>query len=151
MIFRQIHNPTFNLRNRFEELERMRTEMDRLFGQATGSILSRPAAGVFPLINLTEDKENFYVRAELPGVKAEELNISATGKNLIISGERKIASRGDDVRYHRREREAGNFSRAITLPGDVEVDNVEASLVNGVLTVRIPKAEAAKPKKITVK
>lgn len=151
MIFRRIHYPTFNLRNRFEELERMRTEMDRLLGQPTGSILSQPAAGVFPLINLTEDKENYYVRAELPGVRAEALNISAIGKNLTISGERKIASEGDDVRYHRREREAGNFSRAITLPGDVEVDNVEASLVNGVLTVRVPKAEAAKPKQITVK
>jgi HSP20 family protein len=129
----------------------MRTEMDRLFGQPTGSIFSRPAAGVFPLINLTENKENYYVRAELPGVQAEELNISAIGKTLTISGERKIASEGDDVRYHRREREAGNFNRAITLPGDVEVDNVEASLMNGVLTVSIPKAEAAKPKQITVK
>jgi HSP20 family protein len=149
MIFRRIHYPT--LRNTFEELERMRTEMDRLFGRATGSILSRPTAGVFPLINLTENKENYYVRAELPGVRSEELNITATGKNLTISGGRKIASEGDDVRYHRREREAGNFSRAITLPGEVEVDNVEASLVNGVLTVKIPKAEAAKPKQITVK
>jgi len=151
MILRRIHYPTFNLRSTFEELERMRSEMDRLFGQATGSILSRPAAGVFPLINLTEDKEKFYVRAELPGVKADELNISATGKNLTISGERKIASRGNDVRYHRREREAGKFSRAIALPGDVEVDNVEASLVNGVLTVSVPKAEAVKPKQINVK
>ena len=151
MILRRIHYPTFNLRSTFEELERMRSEMDRLFGQATGSILSRPAAGVFPLINLTEDKEKFYVRAELPGVKADELSISATGKNLTISGERKIASRGNDFRYHRREREAGKFSRAIALPGDVEVDNVEASLVNGVLTVSVPKAEAVKPKQINVK
>lgn len=151
MIFRRIHYPTFNLRSTFEELERMRTEMDRLFGQATGSILYRPAAGVFPLINQTEDKDHFYVRAELPGVQAEELNISAAGKNLTISGERKIASRGDDVRYHRREREAGNFSRIIALPGDVDVDNVDASLANGVLTVTIPKAEEAKPRPITVK
>jgi HSP20 family protein len=151
MIFRRIHYPTFNLRSTFEELERMRTEMDRLFGQTTGRISSRPAAGVFPLINLTEDKESYYVRAEIPGVKAEELNISATGKNLTISGERKIASEGNNARYHRREREAGSFSRIIALPGDVEVDNVDAGLTNGVLTVTIPKAEAAKPKQITVK
>jgi HSP20 family protein len=151
MIFRRIHYPTFNLRSTFEELERMRAEMDRLFGQATRSIPGRPAAGVFPLINLTEDKANFYVRAELPGVQAEALDISAAGRNLTISGERKIASEGNDVRYHRREREAGNFSRIIALPADLEVDNVEASLVNGVLTVTIPKAEAAKPKQITVK
>lgn len=150
MFFRRIHYPTYNLNRSFEELERMRTEMDRLFGQATGSLLSPPAAGVFPLINLSEDKEKYYVRAELPGVQAEELNISATGRNLTISGERRIASEGDDVRYHRREREAGNFSRAISLPGDIEADEVEARLINGVLTVSIPKAEAAKPKQIAV-
>lgn len=150
MFFRRIHYPTYNFSRSFEELERMRTEMERLFGQATGGLLSPPAAGVFPLINLSEDKEKYYVRAELPGVQAEELNISATGRNLTISGERRIASEGDDVRYHRREREAGNFSRAISLPGDIEADEVEARLINGVLTVNIPKAEASKPKQITV-
>jgi HSP20 family protein len=66
-------------------------------------------------------------------------------------GERKLADEGKDVRYHRREREAGSFSRIISLPGEVDADRIEADLKNGMLTVRIPKAEAAKPKKITVK
>jgi len=151
MIFRRINYPIYNLRNTFEELERMRNDMTRLFDQATGKSYPATTAGVFPLVNLTEDKDNYFVRAELPGLKAEELNIAVTGNNLTISGERKIPSEGDNVRYHRREREAGSFSRIIALPGDVEVDNVDAGLVDGVLTVNIPKAEVAKPKQIAIK
>jgi HSP20 family protein len=151
MIFRRINYPIYNLRSKFEELERMRNDMARLFDPATEKFYPATTAGVFPLVNLTEDKDNYFVRAELPGLKAEELNIAVTGNNLTISGERKIPSEGDNVRYHRREREAGNFSRIIALPGDLEVDNVEAGLVDGVLTVTVPKAEVAKPKQITVK
>jgi len=151
MIFRRINYPIYNLRSTFEELERMRNDMARLFDQAKEKSYPETTAGVFPLVNLTEDKDSYFVRAELPGLKAEELNIAVTGNNLPISGERKIPSEGDNVRYHRREREAGSFNRIIALPGDVEVDNVEAGLVDGVLTVNIPKAEAAKPKQITVK
>ncbi len=73
-----------------------------------------------------------------------------TGNNLSISGERKILSEGDNVRYHRREREAGIFNRIVALPSEVDADKVEASHVNGILAVAIPKAEAAKPKQITV-
>jgi HSP20 family protein len=151
MIFRRIHFPTYNLSSTFEELARMRKDMDQLFDQVTGRSFRTTTAGVFPLVNLTEDKDKYYVRAELPGLKAEELNIAVTGNNLAISGERKIPSEGDKVKYHRREREAGSFNRIIALSGDVEVDNVEAGLVDGVLTVIIPKAEVAKPKQITVK
>lgn len=151
MIFRRINYPIYNLRSSFEELERMRNDMARLSDQATGKTYPAKTAGVFPLVNLTEDKDNFFVRAELPGLKAEELNIAVTGNNLTFSGERKIPSEGDNARYHRKEREAGSFNRIIALPGDVEVDNVEAGLVDGVLTVNIPKAEVAKPKQITVK
>ena len=83
-------------------------------------------------------------------MKGEEINISATGRNLTISGERKIASEGENVRYHRREREDGNFNRIIALPSDIQVDKIEASYIDGVLSVKIPKAETAKPKQITV-
>jgi HSP20 family protein len=103
------------------------------------------------LINLTEDKDSCFIRAELPGVKADELDIQATGNNIAISGERKIASETENARYHRREREAGTFSRMIGLPGDIDADRVEAKLENGILTVVIPKAEAAKPKQISVR
>lgn len=151
MIFRRMNFPTYNLRSTVEELERMRRDMARLFDQATGRSVRAATAGVYPLVNVTEDIDTYFVRAELPGLKAEDLNIAVTGNNLTISGERKIPSEGDNVRYHRREREAGSFNRIIALPRDVDADNVEAVLVDGVLTVTIPKAEVAKPKQITVK
>jgi HSP20 family protein len=108
------------------------------------------SARVFPALNLTEDKDKYHVRAELPGIKADALDIQVVGRNLTISGERTIPSEGENIRYHRKEREAGKFSRAIGLPGDIDADNVEAKMVNGVLTISIAKSEAAKPKQITV-
>ena len=103
-----------------------------------------------PPLNFSEDKDNYYIRAELPGVKADDLDIQVTGNNLAISGERKIAAAEEDAKYHRREREAGTFSRMIGLPGEVDTDKVEAKLENGILTVLVSKAEVAKPKQITV-
>jgi HSP20 family protein len=151
MIIRRINFPDLGWRGAFTDLERMRRDMDRLFEQVSGRTFRPPTAGVFPLINLTEDKDDYYVRAELPGLKAEALNISASGRNLTLSGERKISFEGDNVKYHRREREAGSFSRIIALPGDIDVNKVEAKLSDGILTVTIPKAEATKPKQIVVK
>lgn len=142
--------PTWGYRSPFEELTKMRTDMDRLFN-VLGSSSSVLGAGVFPAINLTQDNDNYYLRAELPGMKAEDLDIQVTGKNISISGERKIPEESDKARYHRREREAGKFSRALTLPGEIDADKVDASFVRGILSVVIPKAEAQKPRQITVK
>jgi HSP20 family protein len=125
----------------------MRQQLERVFDDYPHQ---RVSAGVFPLINLTEDRDNYYVRAELPGVKGDELDIQVTGKNLAISGERKIAAEGEGARYHRREREAGTFSRMIGLPGDVDSDEVDAKLENGILSIVISKAEIAKPRQISV-
>jgi len=143
--------PTMGLRHPFAELERMSRQMNQL----TQGLFGRPGLGwrpasVFPAINLTEDADSYHVRAELPGIKADALDIQAVGRNLTLSGERTIASEGETVRYHRREREAGKFSRTIGLPGDIDVNKVDAKLANGMLTVTIAKAEAAKPKRITV-
>ena len=148
MIYRRFFNfPTLKLRSPWEELYRMRQQLDQMFDDTPSQ---RVSAGVFPLINLTEDKDKYYVRAELPGVKAEELDIQATGNNLAISGERKIAPEKEGARYHRREREAGTFSRMIGLPGEVDTDKVEAKLENGILSIVVSKAEIAKPKQISV-
>ncbi len=149
MIYRRLINfPTYRIRSPWEELQRMRLQLDRVFDE---SPQQRVSAGVFPLINLTEDKDNYHVRAELPGVKGEELDIQVTGNNLAISGERKIAAEEEGARYHRREREAGTFSRMIGLPGEVDSNTVEANLEDGILSIIVPKAEIAKPKQITVK
>jgi HSP20 family protein len=124
----------------------MRRQLDQMFDDVPQSV----SAGVFPLINLTEDKDKYYLRAELPGVKADELDIQVTGNNLAISGERKIATEDESAKYHRREREAGSFSRMIGLPGEVNTNKVEAKLDNGILTIEVAKAEIAKPKQISV-
>ena len=152
MLFRRITDwPTGTTGSLFEDLERMKRQMDWLTGGLSGGLFREPAAGVFPLMNVTEDKDNYYVRAELPGLKADELDISVTGDTLSISGERKLPAEDEKAQYHRREREAGRFSRIVSLPSQVDTDKVEARSIDGVLTVVLPKAEVAKPKQITVK
>jgi len=152
MIVRRLTGwPTTGLRSPFEELERMRREMDWLTEGLTGKLFREPAAGVFPLMNVTEDNDKYYVRAELPGIKADELDISVTGDSLTISGERKIPSEDENANYHRKERESGKFSRVLNLPGQIDTAKVEAGTADGLLTVVLPKSEAAKPKQITIK
>ncbi|RLC27006.1 MAG: Hsp20/alpha crystallin family protein [Deltaproteobacteria bacterium] len=144
--------PGMGWKNAFAEMERMRREMDRLSYALFSGPQSRPiSSGVFPALNITEDKDNYYVRAELPGMKADEINLQVEARNLGISGERKIHSEGENVKYHRREREAGKFARVIELPGEIDADNVDAHMVNGVLSLTIHKSEAAKPKQIIIK
>jgi HSP20 family protein len=152
MIWRRITGfPTWDLTSRFDELERMRRDMDRLSEGLARGISKEPMAGVFPLMNVSEDKDNYYVRAELPGLKANDLDISVTGDTLSISGERKIPAEDEKAQYHRREREAGKFSRIVSLPAQIDTGKVEARCSDGVLTVVLPRAEAAKPKQIAVK
>jgi HSP20 family protein len=135
----------------FGELDRMKNDMDKLLGGLARGVFREPGAGVFPLLNLTEDSNNYFVRAELPGVKPADLDISVTGDGLSISGERKIPTEEKGAKYHRKEREAGTFSRILSLPGPIDGDKVEATCKDGILTVVLPKTEAAKPKQISVK
>lgn len=131
------------------ELQRLRQEVDQLFNSITAGdepFFSR----VYPALNLSEDAENYYVRAELPGVNPESLDISVVEGRLLIRGERKESSEEREVYYHRRERESGFFRRSLNLPGKVASDKVSAHLKNGVLTVVLPKPEEAKPRKIAV-
>ncbi|MGB5159060.1 Hsp20/alpha crystallin family protein [Desulfobacterium sp. N47] len=154
MVTRRIFDfPEIGRRGFFAEMDKMKKQIDALSGLVfrTSPSWGYTGAGVFPLINITENLNNYYVRAELPGLNAEDLDIQVMGKNLTISGERKISSEGKDIKYHRSEREAGKFSRIIGLPGEINTENVEAQMKNGLLTVVIPKSEAAKPKQITVK
>ena len=151
MIYRRVYGvPNMGFRKPFSELERMRHQVDQLLDAFSGETATERTAGVFPLINLTEDADTYFVRAELPGIKADELNIQAERNSISLSGERKIAAEGENVKYHRREREAGTFSRVIGLPGEADPEQVEAGLEHGILKVTIPKAEVAKPKKIMV-
>jgi HSP20 family protein len=144
--------PTWDWTSPFGELDRLRRQMELLSEGLTGTRQwGTPGAGVFPLMNITEDKDSYYVRAELPGLKAEDLELSVTGDTLSIAGERKFPVEDENAQYHRREREAGKFSRIVSLPGQLNTGKVEATCTDGVLTVMLPKAEEAKPRQIAVK
>ena len=138
-------------RDPFSEMDRLRREMDSIYSAFVEGRGSAPAAGVFPALNMSEDDHNLYVRAELPGVAPENIDITTKQNNLIIKGERKITAEGEKVSYHRKERDAGNFRRIISLPTPVDANKVTAICKNGVLTVTLPKAEEAKPRQISVK
>ncbi len=134
----------------FEELNRMRKQMDRIMDSLMDAKAQGLQSGVFPAINLTEDDNHFYLRAELPGIKADDLDIQATGRNITIVGERKLDTEDAAAKYHRREREGGRFSRAVAMPKEIDADRVEARMQNGVLTLKVPKSESAKPRRIAI-
>lgn len=129
--------------------DRLRQGMEWLldsFGEPTPGFTSR----VFPSLNLTEDKDNYYLRAELPGVKPEELDISVVEDQVAIRGERKIPLEKKEFNYHRRERQEGAFRRSISLPMEIDANRVNAELKQGILKITLPKHERAKPRKIQI-
>lgn len=141
--------PTFE--NPFAELEQMRRDMLRLFDSAAADELLSRTAGVFPPMNITQDDDSFHVRAEIPGIKPSELHITALRNRLILQGRREIPQENGKVSWHRKERAEGSFSRTVTLPTEIDAEKVEARYTDGVLTLTLPKAEAAKPRQIVVK
>jgi HSP20 family protein len=142
--------PTFD--TSFRDFDQLRRELLRTFEAVAGERAPAPAAaGVFPPINVTQDDDHFYVRAEIPGVAAGDLSISALRNRLSISGKREIPREHDRVSYHRKERAEGAFNRTLTLPTPVDADRIEARYAEGILSLTLPKAEEAKPRQIVVK
>lgn len=139
-------------------VSRLRSEVERAFDHAFGSFPLRRGVGVrplsvgrsFPLVNVWDAGEKLHAEAEVPGLKLDDLEILIRGSELTIQGERKGVDQ-EGVTYHRRERGAGSFCGRVELPVEVDVDNVEATLENGVLTLVMPKASSALPRKIEVK
>ena len=103
-----------------------------------------------PALDVAEDKDGFRVRLELPGLKREEIDVSLEDGALTITGERKVETPQDGSTIHRQERHYGKFARTLTLPSEVVADKVKAAYKDGILSVTLPKAEAAKPKTIAV-
>jgi HSP20 family protein len=104
----------------------------------------------FPAMNVWSGDERVMVTAELPGVTAEDINISVTGDTLTLTGERRRPEVGDGEAYHRQERGYGEFSRSLQLPFRIDANGVEATFRKGVLSITLPRAEEDKPKKIHV-
>jgi HSP20 family protein len=141
--------PTFD--GSFGDFDPIRREMLRLLETSIGDATPETGAGVFPPMNITQDNDNFYLRAEIPGIKPAELSISALRNRVSISGNREIPREHERVSYHRKERAEGAFNRAVTLPLEVDAERVGARYADGILTLTLPKAEQAKPRQITVK
>ncbi len=151
MLLRRVwpSRPAFD--NPFADFDNLRREMLRVFDAVAGrDAESDYATGVFPPLNVTQDDNNFYIRAEVPGIKAADLSITALRNRVSIAGKREIPKENDKVSYHRKERAEGEFSRTLSLPAEVVADKVEARYADGVLTLTLPKAEEAKPRQIAV-
>jgi len=133
--------------NDFAPLMQLHDQMSRLFEDAPAL---RGYGASYPGINLWEEGDTAYVEAELPGLSMEDVEVLVMGKELTIIGERKMAA-PENASYHRHERASGRFSRSLTLSWEIDAEKVEAKLHDGVLTIRLPKSESAKPKKIQVK
>jgi len=127
-------------------------DLDRLFNELQTGFggLWPPDEHAFPPLNIREDKERLHVEADVPGFKMEDLEVSVVADQLTIKGRREFPTE-EGTTFHRRERRAGEFTRTLTLPAEVDADKIEATLKDGVLTVVMPKAEAARTRKITVK
>jgi HSP20 family protein len=131
-------------------------EMDRLMQSfLRPGVLPLPtfteAERPFPPLNVWEEGDAVFVEAELPGFTMDRLEVTIVGNELTIAGERPETKLPEDGVYHRRERRAGRFTRTLTLTVPINVDAVTAEMSNGVLLVRLPKAETARPRKIEVK
>jgi HSP20 family protein len=127
-------------------------EMDRLFEAPLSQLTlsSRVFSGWTPVLDMHEDENNVFVTAELPGMKKEDINVSLHDDCLSISGERRNEWEKKEAEVYRAERFIGRFERTVVLPTPVAADKVKALCKDGVLTITLPKAEEAKPKKIEV-
>jgi len=132
------------------EQAQLQREIDRLTKRASRRV-ARQGRRVFPAIIISATDEKLVVRAEVPGMKPEDLHISVSDDTLTVQGSRTTGEQLEGGWYHRRERESGGFSRAVRLAAEVDGDKAEAAYVAGVLTVSLPLKMAAKPKEIPVK
>lgn len=134
----------------FDGFNGMQSRINDLFEQAWGRREQAPAGAWYPPVDILESEDSYLIRAELPGMKREDFNLELNDGTLTLSGERKAEEPADGTHYHRSERLAGKFSRSFHLPEKVRQDAIGAAYRDGVLEVHVPKAEEAKPKKITV-
>jgi HSP20 family protein len=123
--------------------------MERIF-DTLGGFGALSSSGVFPATNVSETDESLLIRAELPGIRPDDLEVTVEGNTLTLAGKRETVEESEKVSFHRREREWGSFRRSLTIPVRVEADKVQARFADGILTVELPKAAAARPKQITV-
>jgi len=147
MVSRSYYPTAFRSRtwSPFGELQQMQDEVGRLFSQAL------PQLPDYPPINVWSNEDEVTVQAEAPGYEADDLQITVVQNTLTLRGERKPEPLRNGEVYHRRERPTGRFVRTLELPFEVDNEKVEAQYQAGILSVRLPRSEAHKPKRICVK
>jgi HSP20 family protein len=137
----------------FRDLSTLREEVERLFRETfggTGAESPTPAGGWSPDLDIEEDDEAYTMHVELPGVKSDDITVSLEDDVLTIAGERRFYEEKEEEGFRRIERRFGSFRRSLRLPAPVDPDQVDARHVEGVLTVRVPKAPETKPQRIEV-
>jgi HSP20 family protein len=139
----------------FRELEEVNDRLNRVFGRSLatreGGKDTMTIVDWAPSVDIAETNEEFQIKAELPEVKKEDVRVSVDGNVLRIEGERRQDKEEKGKKYHRVERSYGSFMRTFTLPDNVDDAKVMAEFKDGVLNVRLPKSEKAKPKSVQVK
>jgi len=137
----------------FREMANLSRVMDRFFDEPFGEmpVLWRRGDGYNLALDVAEQDDKYVVKASVPGIKPEDVEITLTDNVLTIKGETKAENEIKEENYHLRERRFGSFVRSIALPNSVDAEKIEAVNENGVLTLTLPKAEAIKPKRIEVK
>lgn len=132
----------------------LRSEMDRLFDDFFGLQPARRENGAAalwsPSVDVSETPDNFIVRAELPGMQREDIDLEVENNVLVIRGERKFEKQSDSESFHFTERSYGSFFRSFTLPKNVDSESITAEYKDGMLTVTLPKREEVKPKKVEI-
>ena len=143
----------------WNDLERLRRQMDRLFdGYLTGGVPRRWSTAFlpgrstrsYPLINMKDESDAVVLEALAPGIDPEKLEVTVQNDQLTIAGEKSPLEDVKPEQYHRSERSAGKFVRQVTLPYNIDDSKVEATYRNGLLHIRLPKSEEAKPRQISV-
>lgn len=138
-------------RNPWAEFEKMRRELDSWPRFLKGDARGQAGASVFPAFNISEDANNIYINAEMPGISPAESEVFIEGDTLTIKGERKPGLIDEQkVSFHRREIEYGRFSRSITLPTKIDTNGVKAKANNGIMEITLPKSDEVKPKQINI-
>ena len=135
------------------ELDIMKREMDDVFSRFLGDFPLARRAGVewTPRVDVSETKDSFIVKAEIPGLEAKDISVSISGSVLTIKGEKKKEEEEKDELHHYVERYYGSFQRSFQLPAGTKTDKIDATFEKGVLKVTLPKVEAAKKKEIEIK
>ena len=139
--------------DQLEGVNRFQSRINELFEDTFGRTRAQQsgAAGAwYPPVDILESKDSYLIRAELPGMRNEDLKTEVNEGILTLSGERKVEEPADGVEYHRVERVAGKFSRSFYVPQTVKHDAIKATYRDGILEVQVPKADEAKPRQIAI-